>query len=79
MASMQSGAGRTVKDGPIDLAAGVELLKKAGEAAEAGEALATVQGNDPDKVKRAARTAETAFEIGDGRPAPRALVLAAVE
>ncbi|MCA1058256.1 pyrimidine-nucleoside phosphorylase [Rossellomorea aquimaris] len=52
-AAMWLGAGRATKDSVIDLAVGLELRKKIGDAVKAGESLATIYSNDEniDNVK----------------------------
>ncbi len=45
-AAMWLGAGRATKDSVIDLAVGLELRKKIGDAVKAGESLATIYSND---------------------------------
>ncbi|CAN7338837.1 pyrimidine-nucleoside phosphorylase [Rossellomorea sp. LjRoot5] len=52
-AAMWLGAGRATKDSVIDLAVGLELRKKIGDAVNAGESLATIYSNDEniDNVK----------------------------
>lgn len=53
VAAMRLGAGRETTDSEIDLAAGVYLHKKVGDAVQAGESLATLYSNKPidDTVK----------------------------
>ncbi|AOM82741.1 pyrimidine-nucleoside phosphorylase [Salisediminibacterium beveridgei] len=46
--AMLLGAGRATKDSVIDLAVGIELHKKIGDAVEEGEALVTLHVNDAD-------------------------------
>ncbi|WP_208559174.1 pyrimidine-nucleoside phosphorylase [Marinilactibacillus kalidii] len=47
LAAMRLGAGRETKESEIDLAAGVYLNKKVGDAVEMGESLATLYSNKP--------------------------------
>lgn len=74
IASQHAGAGRATKEDPIDMTAGVYLHKKVGDAVLEGELLATVYGNDRDKVEAAARELEAAYVIGQTRPEPRRLI-----
>ena len=50
LASQHTGAGRATKEDQIDLAAGVYLHKKVGDAVKQGDVLATFYGNDPAKL-----------------------------
>ena len=63
LASQHTGAGRATKEDSLDLAAGVVLSKKVGDAVEAGEVLATFYGNDEGKVDGAMAAAKEAFVI----------------
>ncbi len=63
LASQHTGAGRATKEDDIDLAAGICLAKKVGDAVEAGEVLATFFGNDEAKVDGAMAAAREAFAI----------------
>ena len=74
LASQHAGAGRASKEDEIDMTAGIYLHKKAGDAVCAGEKLATVYGNDEEKVKVAAGELAKAYEIGDDRPAAGKLI-----
>ena len=47
-AAMLLGAGRETKESVIDLAVGIELHKKIGDAVQTGEALLTIYANDQD-------------------------------
>ncbi len=74
LASQHAGAGRASKEDKIDMTAGIYLEKKAGNAVQAGDKLATVYGNDEDKVKAAAAELAAAYEIGDHRPEKSELI-----
>ncbi len=58
------GAGREKKGDPIDPAVGVRLLKKTGDAVEAGEAVMEIHANDPAKYEAAEPFFEKAFTDG---------------
>jgi pyrimidine-nucleoside phosphorylase len=58
----------------IDMTAGIYLYKKAGDIVKAGDVLATVYGNDENKVKAAADELAKAYVIGDDRPERRRLI-----
>ena len=49
----------------MDLSAGICLHKKVGDTVEAGDVLATVYGNDREKVETGAAEAKRAFVISD--------------
>lgn len=74
LASQHAGAGRASKEDTIDMTAGICLDKKVGDAVTAGEKLATVYGNDMDKVKAAAAELERAYEIAPDRSEARPLI-----
>ncbi len=63
LASQQTGAGRATKEDDIDLSAGIILEKKIGDKVEAGEVLATLYGNDEDKLSKALEIAADAFKL----------------
>ena len=63
LASQHAGAGRERKEDAIDLSAGLLMSRKVGDTVEAGTLLATVFGNDADRVKKAALEAFGAFVI----------------
>lgn len=74
LASQHAGAGRASKEDEIDMTAGIYLYKKAGDTVKAGDVLATVYGNDENKVKAAADELAKAYVIGDDRPERRRLI-----
>ncbi|MGI6732911.1 MAG: pyrimidine-nucleoside phosphorylase [Anaerovoracaceae bacterium] len=74
MASQHAGAGREKKEDSIDLSAGLLLAKKVGDETMPGTPLATVYGNDPDRVERAAEEALGAFRISKDRPEVEPLI-----
>lgn len=47
------GAGRTIKDAPIDHAVGVVLQAKIGETAQKGQPVAVIHANDPERMNQA--------------------------
>ncbi len=67
LASQHTGAGRATKEDQIDLAAGVYLHKKVGDAVKQGDVLATFYGNDPAKLENGRQEAAKAFTIGIAR------------
>ena len=74
LASQHAGAGRASKEDVIDMAAGIYLNKKVGDAVAAGEKLATVYGNDQNKVKAAADELAKAYIIENEVPEKRTLI-----
>ena len=78
IASQHAGAGRATKADKIDMAAGIYLNKKVGDAVLEGELLATVYGNNEEKVKASAKELETAYRIGDQKPKEQELIKAVI-
>ena len=74
LASQHSGAGRATKEDSIDLSAGIMLYKKVGDDVQKGDLLATVFGNDQNRVDKGAQEAAAAFQIQADKPEERALV-----
>lgn len=65
IASVMLGAGRTVKDGPIDYSAGIVMHKKTGDSVSVGESIATLYASDESLLNNAAQTYLAAITIGD--------------
>ena len=63
LASQHTGAGRATKEDVIDFTAGVYLRKKVGDQVKKGDILATVYGNDAEKVERGVEEVKKAFKI----------------
>ncbi|MDD2190222.1 MAG: pyrimidine-nucleoside phosphorylase [Eubacteriales bacterium] len=68
LASQHSGAGRATKEDIIDLSAGIMINKKVCDKVEVGELLATVYGNDRERVKKGSLEAIAAFHIQSNKP-----------
>ncbi|WP_314931644.1 pyrimidine-nucleoside phosphorylase [Veillonella parvula] len=68
IASVMLGAGRTVKDGPIDYSAGIVMHKKNGDAVSMGERIATLYASDESLFTNAAQTYLAAITIGNTAP-----------
>ena len=68
MVSMHLGGGRATKEDVIDLAVGVVLHKKVGDAVRAGESLATIHAAAPEAAARAARDLAACYTITPERP-----------
>ena len=68
IASVMLGAGRTVKDGPIDYSAGIVMHKKTGDAVSMGERIATLYASDESLFTNASQTYLAAITIGNTAP-----------
>jgi pyrimidine-nucleoside phosphorylase len=68
-AAVMLGAGRDRVDAPVDLAAGVRLLKKPGDAIKRGDDVLVLHYNDEHQLDEAVRLARSAIEIGASPPA----------
>ena len=68
IASVMLGAGRTVKNGPIDYSAGIVMHKKSGDAVSMGERIATLYASDESLLNNAAQTYLEAITIGNTAP-----------
>ena len=64
IASVMLGAGRIVKDGPVDMTAGIVMHKKTGDAVVAGDVLATLYANDESLFEGAEKAYVQALTIG---------------
>lgn len=78
-ASQHAGAGREKKDDIIDLSAGILLNYKVGDKVTKGSLLATVFGQDEEKVTKGAEETAKAFIIGRNKPHPEALIKKVIE
>lgn len=74
LASMQLGAGRQRKEDAIDLGAGVYLYAKAGTKVKQGDRLATLYGNDEERLEAVAEWIGTAWKIGKDKKAVEKIV-----
>ena len=75
LAVMQLGAGRQTKDDAIDLAVGVELLRKPGELAVAHEPVAIVHARTPDAATQAVVRIARAYSLQPGPLLRHSIVL----
>lgn len=74
--SVLAGAGRLRKEDKLDYGAGVELLKKPGEAVRQGDVLAILHTSLPEEeASMLAHKLSQAYEIGSERPAVHPLIL----
>ena len=68
IASVMLGAGRTVKDGPIDYSAGIVMHKKTGDTVRVGESIATLYASDESLLANAGETYLEAITFGETAP-----------
>lgn len=61
VASLLLGGGRRKKEDTIDLSVGIVLHKKAGDPVEKGDSLATIYGNDANRIEEAYHRIEEAY------------------
>jgi len=74
MAAMLLGAGREMKEAPIDPAAGIRLHRKLGEKTATNEPLATLYSNDENKLQEGLERLARAYQIGKQPPATQPLI-----
>lgn len=79
IASVMLGAGRTVKDGPIDYSAGILMHKKTGDSVAVGECIATLYASDESLLSNAAKTYLEAITFGETAPIMADTILDIVE
>lgn len=79
IASVMLGAGRTVKDGPIDMTAGIVMHKKTGDSIAEGDVIATLYADDESLFEGAAHAYVQALTIGSEKPVSRDTILAVIE
>lgn len=70
------GAGRTVKDAPIDHAVGIVLQAKIGDKVQEGQSVAMIHANDPERLKQAREILTQAIRFGPEAVPPPPLILA---
>ena len=73
-ASVALGAGRRVKDEPVDPAAGILLDKKPGDRVKKGERVATLFAADEEKIRQGREAFTSALSFGAAPPAPRPVI-----
>lgn len=64
IAAVMLGAGREVKDGPIDFSAGIRIDAKTGDKIKCGDVLAVLYTNKPEAVSAAAKKYLSAITLG---------------
>ena len=75
MASVHLGAGRAVKDAPIDHAVGILCRAKRGDRVDAGDVLAEIHARDEPAAASAATEVAAAYQLGATPPAVRGVIL----
>jgi thymidine phosphorylase len=75
VAAWRLGAGRTRKEDPVSVTAGVMLLRKPGDRVKVGDPLYELRADDAVRIPAAAEAAQTAVRIGRSAPEPVPLVL----
>lgn len=76
--SLILGGGRETKESRIDLAVGLVLHKKVGDAVKAGETLAVIHANDAGKADEAEKRFLAACAISPEAPEPRPFIKAVI-
>jgi len=77
-AAMMLGAGRETKDSVIDLAAGIVLHKKTGDAVKEGEALLSIHTNQ-EEIERVKEILYQSIKISEKKPSPPKLIYETIE
>jgi pyrimidine-nucleoside phosphorylase len=75
MASVHLGAGRAVKDAPIDHAVGVVCRAKRGDRVAQGDVLAEIHAGDDASADAAVAEVEAAYELADEAPPADGVIL----
>lgn len=74
LASMALGAGRDRPGAPVDLAVGLEVVRKVGDPVEAGEPMAWIHARSRDQAEAVRARVLAAFRLGDAQIEPPSLV-----
>lgn len=75
MSALLLGAGRTKKEDPVDPAVGIIIKKRIGDEVERGEPLATIYGNDDEKIHAAGEKFLESITISDEKSLTQPLIL----
>lgn len=67
-AAVLLGAGREVKDDPIDMTAGIQFNKKAGDAVKQGDIVAIAYSSSKEKLQQGVQKISDIYDIVDKRP-----------
>lgn len=73
--AMLLGAGRQRLGTPIDLAVGVQVLKKKGDYAHEGDVLAIIYANDEEKMVIAGQRMQACYNLSRGQTVPNPLII----
>jgi pyrimidine-nucleoside phosphorylase len=76
--AMLLGAGRETKESEIDLAVGIVLHKKVGDAVAEGDSIASLYVNDQSRVAEVQERLSKAYELSETAPGPKTLIFGAV-
>ncbi|WP_432748748.1 pyrimidine-nucleoside phosphorylase [Pectinatus frisingensis] len=79
VASVVLGAGREIKDAPIDFSAGIIIKKKYGQYVRKEESLATLYTSQKNTLEQAENMYEEAIQIGNEKPPAIPLIFARIE
>ncbi len=79
LAALHTGAGREVKDAPIDFGAGILIRKKIGDRVAKGDVLATVFSNKEELLRGAEERILSSYEIAAEEPNVPPLIYRTVE
>ena len=79
VASWRLGAGRAVKDDPVQAGAGIEIHAKPGERVRKGDVLFTLHTDDEWRIPRALEALDGGVVISETAPAPRHIILDRVD
>jgi pyrimidine-nucleoside phosphorylase len=74
-AALRLGAGRRTKDDEIDHSVGIVLRKKRGDEVAAGDTVAEIHARDEAAADAAIEEVLAAYELGDGAPPERSVIL----
>ena len=75
VASWRLGAGRAVKDDPVQAGAGIEIHAKPGDQVKAGRPLFTLHTDDEWRIPRALEALDGGVVISETALAPRHIIL----
>ncbi len=78
VAAWRLGAGRARKEDPVQAGAGVELLARPGDRVVAGQVIARLHTDTPERFERATEALGATFVVRDEAPRPRPLVMARI-
>lgn len=79
VASWRLGAGRAVKEDPVQAGAGIEIHAKPGAVVKKGQPLLTLHTDDEWRIARALESLEGGVQIGSAAPETRSVILGEVE